>query len=61
MGEVPVLGCQEFWTNKLYTQKTEYQTLVQQYPKADAQPKQLFNVLGDIEEVTRHILASRGK
>jgi hypothetical protein len=31
---------------------------VQQYPDADAQLKQLFNVLGDIEDVARHTSAS---
>jgi hypothetical protein len=37
------------------------QTLVQQYPDAEAQLKQLFKVLGDIEGVTGHRPASVGK
>jgi hypothetical protein len=58
MGDVPVPEYQTFWTNKFSALKSEYQTLVQQYPEADAQLKQLLNVLGDIEEVARHIPAS---
>jgi hypothetical protein len=46
--------------NKLSALKSEYQTLVQQYPEADAQLKQLLQVLGDIEYVARHIPASVG-
>jgi hypothetical protein len=41
--------------------KSEYQTLVQQYPEADTQLKQLLKVLDDIEEVVRHIPASVGE
>jgi hypothetical protein len=61
MGEVLVPGYQTFWTNKRYTLKLEYQTLVQQYAKADAQLNQLLKVLGDIEDVARHIPASVGE
>jgi hypothetical protein len=34
---------------------------VQQYPEADAQLKQLLQVLGDIEDVVSHISASVGE
>jgi hypothetical protein len=61
MGDVPVPGYQTFWTNKRSTLESEYQTLVQQYPEADTQLKQLLKVLGDIEEVVRHIPASVGE
>jgi hypothetical protein len=61
MGDVPVPGSQTLWTIKLCTLKSEYQTLVQQYPEADAQLKQLLKVLGDIEDVARHIPASVGE
>jgi hypothetical protein len=61
MGDTPVPGYQSFWTNELYRLKSEYQTLVQQYPEAEAQLKQLLKVLGDIEDVTRHIPASVGE
>jgi hypothetical protein len=47
--------------NKLSALKSEYQTLVQQYPEADAQMKQLLQVMGDIEDVARHIPASVGE
>jgi hypothetical protein len=52
---------QTFWTNKCSALKSEHQTLVQQYPEADAQLKQLLQVLGDIEDVARHIPASVGE
>jgi hypothetical protein len=58
MGDVPVPGYQTFWTNKRSTLKSEYQSLVQQYPDADAQVKQLFKLLGDIEDVVGHTPAS---
>jgi chaperonin cofactor prefoldin len=44
--------------NKFSTLKSEYQTLVQQYPEAEAQLKQLIKVLGDIEDMARHIPVS---
>jgi hypothetical protein len=47
--------------NKLSTLNSEYQTLVQQYPEADAQLKQILQVLGDLEDVARYIPASLGK
>jgi hypothetical protein len=34
---------------------------VQQYPEAEEQLKQLLQVLGDIENVARHIPASLGE
>jgi hypothetical protein len=43
------------------TVKSKYQTLIQQYLDTDAQLKQLFKVLGDIEDVGGHIPASVGK
>jgi hypothetical protein len=58
MGDVPEPGYQTLRTNKLSALKSEYQTLVQQYPEADVQIKQLLQVLGDIEDVARHIPAS---
>jgi hypothetical protein len=61
MGDVPVPGYQTFWTNEGSTSKSEYQTLVQQYPDADAQLKQLLKLLGDIEDVAGHTPASVGE
>jgi hypothetical protein len=60
MGEVPVPGYQTFWTNKRSTLKSEQQTLVQQYPNADTQLKQVFKVLGDIADIAGHTQASVG-
>jgi hypothetical protein len=61
MGHTPVPGYQTFWTNKRSTLKSEHQTLVQQYSDAETQLKQLLQVLGDIEDVARHIPASVGE
>jgi hypothetical protein len=61
MVDVPVQGYQTLWMDKLSALKSEYQTLMQQYPEADAQLKQLLQVLGDIEDVARHIPASVGE
>jgi hypothetical protein len=61
MADIPVPGYQTLWMNKLSALKSEYQTLVQQYSEADAQLKQLLQVLGDIEDVARHIPASVGE
>jgi hypothetical protein len=60
MADVPVPGYQTIWINKLSALKSEYHTLVQQYPEADSQLKQLFQVLGDIEDVARRIPATVG-
>jgi hypothetical protein len=40
--------------------ESEYQELVAKYPDADAQLKQLFKLLCDIEEVARYTPASVG-
>jgi hypothetical protein len=61
MVDVPVPGYQTLWMNKLSALKSKYRTLVQQYPEADAQLKQLLQVLGDIEDVARHIPTSVGE
>jgi hypothetical protein len=60
MGDVPVPGYETLRTNKLCALKSEYHTLVQQYPEADAKLKQLLQVLGDIEDMAGHIPASVG-
>jgi hypothetical protein len=58
MADVPVPEYQTLWMNKLSALKSEYQTLVQRYTESDAQLKQLLQVLGDTEDVARHIPAS---
>jgi hypothetical protein len=58
--EVLVSEYQAFWMNKRSTLKSEHQTLVRQYPESNAQLKQLFTVLSDIEDMERHITDSAG-
>jgi hypothetical protein len=58
MGVAPVPGYKSFWTNKPSALKSEHATLMQKYPDSEAQLKQLFNVLGDIEDVAGHTPAS---
>jgi hypothetical protein len=41
-------------TNKRSALKSEHPTLVQQYPDAEAQLKQLFKVMDDNEDVAGH-------
>jgi hypothetical protein len=60
MATVPVPGYQAYWTNERQTLKSEYQQLVAQYPDADAQLKQLFQLLCDIEGVAGYTSASVG-
>jgi hypothetical protein len=61
MWDVQVLGYQTFWKNKRSTLKSEHQTLVQQYPDADVQLKQLLKLLGDTENMAGHIPALVGE
>jgi hypothetical protein len=61
MGDVPVPGYETFWTNKVSALKSEYQTIVQQYPEADTRLKYLLQVLGDIEDVAGHTPATVGE
>jgi hypothetical protein len=58
MAAVPLPGYQAYWTDKRRTLKSEYQELVAQYPDADAQLKQLFKLLCDIEDVAGYTPAS---
>jgi hypothetical protein len=60
-GGLQVPGYQTFWTIKHSTLNSEYLTLVQQYPEADAQLNQLLKMLDDIEDVPRHIPTSAGE
>jgi hypothetical protein len=60
MGDVPVPGYQTFWKNKCSVLKSGHQTSLKQYPDADAQLKQFFKLLGDIEDLAEHTPASVG-
>jgi hypothetical protein len=60
MAEVPVPGYQSFWTNTRSALKSEYHSLIGQFPDEDAQLKKLFNVLGDTEGVAAFTPVSVG-
>jgi hypothetical protein len=60
MADIPVPGYQAFWLDKRKALKTEHKRLLSQSPDADAQLKQLFKVLCDIEDVAGYTPASVG-
>jgi hypothetical protein len=60
MADIPVSGYQSFWTNTRSALKSEYHSLIGQFPDADAQLKKLFKVLGDIEGVAAYTPAAVG-
>jgi hypothetical protein len=55
-----VPGYETFWTNTRSALKSEYHSLIGQFPDVDAQLKKLFNLLGDIEGVPAYTPASVG-
>jgi hypothetical protein len=59
MADIPVPGYQTFWTDTSNKLKKEYQQLIGQFP--DAQLKQLFQVIRDIEKLTSYTPASVGE
>jgi hypothetical protein len=60
-GGFPGDGILNILDEKRCTLKSQYQTLVQQNLDADTQLKQLFNFLGDIEDLAAHTPASVGE
>jgi hypothetical protein len=58
MADVPVPGYQSFWTNTRSALKSEYHSLIAQFPDVETQLKKLFNVLGNIEGVAAYTPAS---
>jgi hypothetical protein len=58
MADIPVSGYQAFWTNARKTFKVEFQRLVYQHPDTEEQPRQLYKVLCDIEDVVGYTPAS---
>jgi hypothetical protein len=52
MDAAPLPGYQAFSTEKRVSLQAEYETLIENYPDADTQYRQLFKVLCNIEEVT---------
>jgi hypothetical protein len=61
MADIPVPGCQAFWTDTCNKLKLEYQQLIGQFPDTDTQLKQLFKVICDIEEMARYTPALVGE
>jgi hypothetical protein len=51
MAGVPVPGFQAFWEEKRASLQEEYTSLIKRYPDSDAQHRQLFNVLCNIESL----------
>jgi hypothetical protein len=60
MTDIPVPGYQAFWTEKRKALKAESKRLLSQSPDAEAQLKQLFKVLCDIENVAGYTPNSVG-
>jgi hypothetical protein len=58
MADDPMPGYQSFWADKRVWLKSEYRQLLRQFPDADAQLKQLFKVVCDIENVAGYTPAS---
>jgi hypothetical protein len=58
MADIPMPGYQAFWIHKRKALKSEYKRLLNHSPDADAQLKQLFKVLCDIEDVAGYTPAS---
>jgi hypothetical protein len=58
MDGIPVPECQAFWSDTCNKLKSEYQQLIGQIPETDAQLKQLFIVICNIEEMARYTPAS---
>jgi hypothetical protein len=49
MADVPVLGFQKYWTQKLALLKSECHAIMSKYPEANSIVKQIYKILGDIE------------
>jgi hypothetical protein len=60
MADVTLPRYQKFWKDKR-TLRAEHQSLVAKYPDAEAQLKQLFKILCDIEVVAGHAQLRWGK
>jgi hypothetical protein len=61
MAYIPVPGYQAFWMDTCMKLNSEYQQLIVQFPEANAQLKQLFKVIIDIEEMARYTPALVGE
>jgi hypothetical protein len=61
MADVTLPRYTKFWKDKRTTSRAEHQSLVAKYPDADAQLKELFKILCDIEVMAGHAPASVGE
>jgi predicted ArsR family transcriptional regulator len=61
MVDIPVPRYHSLLTDTYNKLKSEYQQLIGQFSDADAQLKQLFKVIRDIEEMARYTPASVGE
>jgi hypothetical protein len=61
MADIPMPGYEVFWMDTCNKLKPQYQQIIGQFPDADAQLKQLFKVIRDIEELARYTPASEGE
>jgi hypothetical protein len=61
MADVPLPRYIKFFKEKRTTLRVEHQSLVAKHPDAEAQLKQLFRILCDIEVVADHTPASVGE
>jgi hypothetical protein len=61
LADVTVPGYQKFWKENRTTLRAEHQSLTAKYPDSEAQLKQLFIILGDIEFVAGDTPVSVGE
>jgi hypothetical protein len=61
MADITVPRYQAFWMDTCKKLKSEYQQLIGQFPDADAQLKQHFKVICDMEEMARYTPALVGE
>jgi hypothetical protein len=53
MTDVPVLGFQKYWTQKLASLKSEWHAIMNKYPEAASKVQQIYKVLSDTENFAR--------
>jgi hypothetical protein len=61
MAAVPVPGYQAFWADKRASLQAEYNTLIEKYPDADTQYRQLYSALCATEDVAGYTPAVVGE
>jgi hypothetical protein len=61
MAEDPVPGHQAFWAKKCASLQSEYPALIEKYPDADIQYRQIFKVLCTSENVAGYTPSAVGE